>query len=341
MKKYLISLLLALLTIIMITAPVYAIPAPTVKNIPDVMVFRNLAETGDCLYVFEYIISDDAGIYNSTGNYSSTPASDSWLFRLWDGAELKATSKPYVYPYFNSNGYGMGVSSFYFGASDNASAWGSALRLELYGTPAYYSPAQTFSYTLTSDDYVTVTSQDDNRNEMYAFILLLADRLTTNYSAAGVVMKSSSDYGQVLSTYGEMYFRGAIDGLQSLCPALFFVQVYVPEAMTDNVTYNMTMASTYGTRLVGEDLGEGFTNLGDAVGVSGGVASFGVCFIACIGICIWTTKIGWGTEIGMLVSSLVGTFFALVVGNTLYTILIIIALLAAMGVVYIFVFKRA
>jgi hypothetical protein len=344
MRKYLLSVVMAMVALLILASPAFAyIATPAIFDIVDVRVFRNLAETGDSLYVFEYRISDNAGVYNSTGNYSDTPAIDSWQFRLFDvdGTTLKATSTPYVYPYFESNGYGMGVSSFYFGASDNASAWGNAVIVNMLGSPSYYSPAISYSYPpLAASNYMTANITSDSQDALASYVLLLSDRLSSNYNIAGLELKASTDTAIVLSQYGENYFRGAISNLQVLCPQLFYVQVYTPEQMPTN--YDMSMATTYGSRVGSEDLDEGFAALGSWMGGLPGPVSAGFVMLALtIGLCYWAIKKDWGMEAGLGMSAIVGLFFALVVGDLLFTVLMIGGLLAGMGIVYILIFKRA
>ena len=341
MRKLLAALLLALIILLLFASPVFAyLLNPSSVSVPDVKVFRNLAEVGDSLYVFEYAINIPSD------NYSSTPASDSFLFRLYDvdGVTLKSSTQPYVYPFLGSNGYDMGVSAFYFGASDNASAWDAAVKMNIQGLPFYYSPAvpnvtYTF-YTLTTDDYVTANTSEENRSLLKDYILLLCDRLTSNYAATGVILKTSSDSGIVLSNYGENYFRGAIPGIQDLCPGLFYIQVYVPGKM-DVVPYDSSVSENYSARLTGTDMGEGFTRIGEALGTS---QIFGAAIVflgLCLAVCIWTIRKDWGIEPGIGVSILIGIFFALIIGDLLFTLLMIASLLAAMGIVYMFILKRA
>jgi hypothetical protein len=336
MKKLSILFVIMLAVLLIPPMPIYAITLPESMSIPDVKVYRNLTETGDMLYVFEYNIAF------TSDNFSDTSASDSFIFRLYDtdGTTLRATSSPYVYSFFNSNGYAHGVSSFYFSANDTKPSWNSAVTIQLYGTPAYFSPAQVYNYTLTSSKYTTSTTSEANQSELYNYVLLLSDRLASYYNSTGIILKATSDSGIILSSYGELYFRGAIPGLQTICPNLFYIQVYVPERMDSGTTYNMTMESTYTARHAGDDLGRGLTRLGTAMGVSGAFVGAGICFVSCIAICIIFTRKGWGVEFGMFISAIIATGFALILGNIMFTILIISSLVAAIALVWLFLLKR-
>lgn len=93
--------------------------------------------------------------------------------------------------------------------------------LTIDGWPVYFTGLSAFSYTLTADDYTAATSQEDNQDELKELVLLWCDRLDSIYEETGVILKTSSDAGMVLSSYGESYFTGAIEGLQAICPDLF------------------------------------------------------------------------------------------------------------------------
>lgn len=331
MRKLLLYLSVALLVTIAIGMPVYAVEAPDNKGDLDVRVFRNLAETGDMLVVFQWN-------WDYSDNYSDTPASDSIMYRLYDtdGTTLFVATQPYVFSPIETNGYGNNVGSLYFNAADNLT-WGEAYILNIYGTPAFFDPAENQNYTLATDDYSTVTSQEDNRNELYAYIMLLCDRFDAFFD---IELKTSSDSGVVLSSYGELLFRGALDGLQSLCPQLFFIQLYIPEAMPTD--YDTSLMDTYTDRLVGTDIEKGFERLGDLMGgMSGGLAAGVLFFIGIMGLCIWTAKKGWPIELGIGGSIIIGIFAAILVGDVMFTLLMIGSLIAGMGIFYLLTFKRS
>ena len=277
--------------------------------------------------------------WDFSDNYSSTPASASIMYRLYDtdGTTLLATGTPYVFSPIDTNGYGNNIGAFYFSAADNLT-WGAAYKLNIQGVPAFFSGDSTFTYTLTSSDYSLETTQEDNRNELYAYVMLLCDRFDSLYD---IELKSSSDSGVVLSSYGELLFRGAIDGLQALCPQLFFIQVYIPELMpvTD---YDMSLQTTYTDRLVGTDIENGFERLGSFMGGMSGSLAAGLLFFGGImALCIFTAKKGWPVELGIGASIIIGIFAAILVGDVMFTILMIGSLVAGLGIFYLLTFKRS
>lgn len=299
-----------------------------------IKVFRNLAEPGDSLWMFMYDIP-----FASDNLTPVEPASDTIVFKLYDSSgNLTATFNPYVYPYLDNNGYSVGVASIYFAAGDYCPAWGSAAVLEMQGWPTYFSGAPTFSYTLTVNDYTTAVTQDDNRTELKKLVLLWADRMNALYADTGVVLKASSDSGEVLSSEGETYFSGAIPKLSTLCPDLFFIQVYIPERLP--VSYNMTMADYYKNRADTSHWNEGFTNLGAGIGVSGGVFTVLLWAVATIVICIVCIRKDWGIEAGLGISAFVGVMGGIMLGGVMFAIMMILSLLAVIALIWINALKR-
>lgn len=335
MNRLIKAFSVALAAILLVTAPAMAfLTNPTSMGFGDyssnvIMVFRNLIESGDCLYAFHY------NLEFASDNYSTETAVDTMYFELKDDAgNSKAVWAPYVYPYFENNGYGDGVSGVYFGASDNASAWGSAATLTMSGWPAYYTGLTPFHYTLVPGDYITETSQEDNREALKDLVLLWCDRFDAIYEETGVVLKIKD----LLSPYGETYFTGAIEGLEAMCPDLFDLQVYIPEQM--DISYNMTMADFYDTRMSGSEWEKGFTKMGAGIGVSGTVMATLIFILLSGGICIFAVKKDWGIEAGAGISVFIGVAAAVTMGSVLFAILMILSLAAVIGLIWLLMLRR-
>jgi hypothetical protein len=328
-----------MIAVILFTAPVMAfLTNPTSMGFGDyssnvLRVFRNLIETGDCLYTFHYKLEF------ASDNYSTETASDTIYFQIHDNTGiLKATWSPYVYPYFLTNGYGDGVTGVYFSASDNASAWGSAAEISINGWPAYFAGLTPFSYTLTPGDYITETSQEDNRAALKDLILLWCDRLDAIYTDTGVILKASSDGNEILSDLGDTYFGSAIEGLQAMCPDLFYIQTYIPSQM--DTSYNMTMASFYADRMSGSEWEKGFDKMGEGIGVSGTVMAALIFMVIAFAVCIASVKKDWGIEAGAGISVFIGIAAAVIMGNVLFAILMIISLAAVIALVWLLMLRR-
>lgn len=337
-KKARIGLILSIvITLLLFAIPAYAyIVAPTSVTISDVTAFRNLAETGDMLIMFHYSMP------YASDNYSETPASESIMLRLYDtdNTTLLQAGVPYVNPFFGSNGYGEGDGSFYLDASEASGKWGTAVVIDISGSPVFFSPSFTKSYTLTTSDYTTETTQEANRDLLKSFILLECDRLAAAYQSTGIVLKATSDIGIVLSPYGELYFRGAVNGLQNLCPDLFFIQSLIPSTMTVE-TYNTSLMDTYTNRLATDDLGKGFTRMGSLIGTGGPFFCGLLVVIVTLYLSYWAHRKNWGTEVGMLGGAIFAIIMSALVGDVVFIMVMAGSLVGAIGLVWLMFLKKA
>ena len=327
-KRLSISLVLAVVMAVSVQYPALAVESPSGIEVESIMVFRNVAESDDMAVIFHYNIT-----YN--GTYPSTPASKTIAFRLYseNGSELLGTSKPCVFFAFDTNGYGDGCGSFYFTAADNIT-WGKSYRINILCTPTYFDPPQSFTHTLTSTEYSDAETKTESQEDMRDYIMSICDTFRGVYP--DVALKS----GLVLSVYGESYFRGAIQGLQQLCPQLFFVQDYVPEEL-EVEEYDTSLPESYSARLVGSDVMTGAKRVGEILGISGkfflALLNFAVCIVASV----ITMRKGWGLEAGLFLGVLITVCAAILIGDTIFTVLMVVSLIAAIGIMYIFVLKRA
>lgn len=333
MKRLGITAIMVVVIVLAFATPALAyLAAPdSPMTFPSVRVFQNTVEDGDVAIIFEYNIP-----YSS---YPDTPASLSIVFRCYspDGTTLLNTATPYNFTLFETHGYGHGVGVFYFPASENLS-WGGAYILNIQQLPLHYNPTDSISYTLVSADYSSATLQADSQYDVYNYLLGICDEFQDYYPDVG--LKSTTDTAIVLSAYGEAYFRGAIPGLQLICPQLFLVQTYVPEPMTTE-NYTMALGEQYKERLLGTDIERGAERLGDYFGVGGyfvlAVLTFGLALAAPI----WTSRRGWGIEPGLAVAAAIVICASLLIGDAVFTIVMIASLIAAMAVMYVFLLKRA
>jgi len=325
-----ISAMAAAISLTVLAVPAFALDPPDDKpTINSVRVFTDLAEPDDFLAIFH------ASISSTNGTFPDTPAYYAFLFRLYDedGATLLSSARPFVFSLFDNNGYGEILSGFYFTA-DDAPAWHGNYIINIFGIPQYYNPPITSNYEITKGDYSTAETSEASREDLYNWVV----GRSTVFKAAYPDVPLFS--GAELSEYGERYVKGVIQGIDTLCPQLFYYQVYIPEVM-DTDGYDTSLADTYGERLDGTDLKRGADRLGATINVSG-VFVFGILTIAgCIGVCIYSVKKGWGVEAGILGGSIIAIAAAVLVGDALVTIVMIASLLATMGIMYIILHKKA
>jgi hypothetical protein len=326
--------LFALFLIIGMALPVFAvIPAPDNVEIISARAFTDLAESGDVSVIVHWNLEyDDYVSANYTENLEPASLTIQVGLLSVDGTTVLSATAPYVYAPFGTNGYGHGVSAFYFSAADNLTT-GEAYQVRILQSATYFGSANSTSYTMTNFDW-----QDTTQEDMQAHILQLSDLLLAEYPL--VNLKTSTDVGIVLSTFGESYYRAAVPGIQSLCPQLFYVQDYAPEA-TPRPTFNTDLQDTYSLRMQGSEIKRGADRLGAHLGLSGYfMLGFGV-LAACIGTGVWTMKRGWGLEPGMVGASIIAIAGAVLLGNAVFTIVMIGSLIAVLAIMFTFIGRRA
>lgn len=321
-----IFVLLWLFFSLFVGSPVYATEAPDSISILSAQVVRNTITDGDMTFVAHYNLAYE--------DYPSEPASSTFIFRLYspDGLTLLAATTPYVI--FN-NGYSHGVVSFYFDAED-APEWGLAYKIDIAGSPLYFDPPpDPYNYVLS--DYSGTTDQQANQELLKSYILGVCDLM--EQAEPSWVLHGSTDVGIVLTALGEVYFRGAIPGLQSMAPTLFFVQFYTPEPT--ELTYTDELAQEYGGRLEGTDIMLGFERLGAEFNLSGGTTAAFLVILACIALIIFLAAKGWGIEPGMLGAGIILTLGALLLGNALMVLRFFMAFIGGIMIFYLLFLRRA
>jgi len=293
--------------------------------------FRSLAEDGDMTLIVHWQWS---------GNVSATPASTAVTVSMSYNGTTLAQTTPYVFSLFENNGYGDGVSSFYFSANSSPVYQGD-YTIRIAGNPsvfAGYNPFPLFDYLIPVASYETGTTQAANRLAAKTYILNECDSLETVYP--DVALKSTSDIGNVLTEYGETYWTSVIPNLQSLVPAIFFVQTAIPETIAVQA-YDSSLQATYTAQIVGTDLKRGADRIGAKFGVTGyfvwGLIIFGLCLF----IIIKTSQKGWALEPAIFVCICVMTAAALAFGSLFFTLVMVISLLAIIGISWVLFGKRA
>ncbi len=330
---------LALVMLAGIMALVWALPVlaatyitqPTSMGVLSAKAFSDLAADGDTSIIVHWSIPYGTG---DNITYPEVPASLSILIQFVsiDGTTVLGTASPFVFAAFGTNGYYQGVSEFYFTSTDNLTS-GGAYQIRIVQSPIYYETPVSTSYTMAATDWLSTSEVG-----FYNHVIQLCDLLLAAYP--NVALKTSTDVGLVLSTYGESYFRAAMPGIQTLCPQLFYVQDYQPSEMT--VTpYDSTLQDQYSLRLQGSEIKRGADRMASYFGVTGYFVLGMVILAACIICAVWTMKKGWGLEPGMIGASIISICGAVVLGNAVFTIVMIGTLIAAIALMFTFFGRRA
>jgi hypothetical protein len=330
--KYLVAIATFLIVIFAFAVPIYATDPPDDITIYSSKVVRNTVETGDMFFCFHWNLDYTA--------FPTEAASQTFSFRLYsaDLSTLLAASTPYVYI---NNGYGQGVSGFYFSAAEVTSlglVWGTGYIINVAASPAYFTTLpEPYYYTVAAGDYCSDTDQVVNKWEMKLYILSICDLLHIAYPT--VVWSGTVDTGTVLSDIGELYFRGALPGISVISPTLFYTQFYVPTGMTS--TYDDDLLDEYTSRLAGEDIMVGFDRLGAEFGLEGQTIAAFLVIILCIAFMIWMRRIEWSSEIGYSGAMIILTAGAILLGDALLVIRFIMALGAGIMLFWMVFLRKA
>jgi len=235
-------ILSAITSFIVCPESVYAIDAPDDIDIRSVQVFRNLLTDDianyDQLYVVHYELK-----------YAAFPTDytvkESFIFELrnTDGS-LLGTQLAYAYA---NTGYGQGVVAFYFDVA-SAPTWGLGYTVKVVGNPVVFAVVPSYSYTLTATNYNSSTDANTNKEALKDYVLGVSEFLESEWL---ITLTSEQDAGTVLSSGGEKYFRTTIKGIQTMCPALFFLQ-YATINTTER-TWGTSLSDFYKGRLDGVD----------------------------------------------------------------------------------------
>ena len=328
MKILRVFIVLGILAVLIASAiPVYAMSAPTSISVVSVQVVRNTIENGDMAFIFEGEI-----------NYPTPPltptAAQAFIFRLYatNGSTVLKTQTPYAL--FNS-GYGKLAGCFYFTAA-TAPSWGSTYYIKIEGLASYFSPLPSAgSYHLAAGNYSASTDEDDNQNLAESYIMDIAEDIE---DSIGVTLIGPSEIGTGLTASGEAYFRGAVENVDTIAHGIFFTQLPGQSGITE---YNENLGTQYGARLAASDLMIGFTRLGAIMGTTGQtLACLLAILIAAIAPLITAYK-GWGIDPGLIGSSIILTAAAILLGEAMLTIRLVMGLLVAVILFYQLLFKRA
>ena len=215
-KFRIIVLLLTLIIAVTAAVPANATSLPDSDPTADFYVYRNLLETGDWLLLIAYNIP-----YVTT---PTEPVNETFMFRMLDTDNVTELGTVTLYVW-NDNGYGYGVASMYWDAGNvtaNGMIWNTAYTVRLSGNPVNFATPPEYNMQVTSADYSAQTVTATVQSELASRIVALAADLDTRWGLGAVYsLLSETETGTVLSVYGEAYFRGAIYGLQGLCPQVF------------------------------------------------------------------------------------------------------------------------
>ncbi len=202
---------------------VYATDLPSsTPTVEEFNVYRDVLEDDDFLLI----------VYENTP-YSGTPDrnySESFIWRLKSTDGLTEYAQAVGYNY-NNDGWGYNVVSFYLDSGNvtalmGAGYWEKAYKITLTGTPAAYASPPTYTFTLSPSDYSSLTDTAEVKTATADRLIVIAADLDNKWGLSVTYsLIDSSEVGNVLSIYGESFFRGAIYGVQAMAPSIFSLSI--------------------------------------------------------------------------------------------------------------------
>ncbi len=244
------AILVLMAWLVIMAVPVLAADPPDSISIDVKYVNRSLIEPGDLLFYAIYDIP-----------YPVLPDEDIdeiFIFRLTDTDGFTELGSNEAFP-FQNQGFGKGLISFYFNATDAAAlVFGSNYFIRVQGKPGFFATAPDEKFAIDAGDWTSQTAQDDNRLETRNNIISIARILESDWSQT---LLTEIEVGTVFSLNGEEYFRNSIFGIQAMVPSLFETQVV--DADYTERTWNTTQQTTYEERWTNTTIGGGIQGLSD------------------------------------------------------------------------------
>jgi hypothetical protein len=237
-------------------------------TIIDVHVNENVIATGDIVFTGLYDIP-----YTTA---PTTTANLTFIIRLMDptGTIDYGSTVPFDYTAYQ-NGYDWGAFSLYFPAG-NSLTWGTLYIIQIAENPAQFTSPEVWNTTITSSAYSSVAAdQTDQQNDLATQLSTIGQTLGTDMNETLFALVGTINE---LTAQGETYFRGAIESVQAMCPAIFTVQT---NTLNLTATAWTTAASwtNYLTQFNGTWVGNAMNATGNQFGMSGNMA-MGLIFIA-------------------------------------------------------------
>lgn len=226
---------------------------PDALEIRDVIACRDLVEEDDMAVAVHYNI-----LYDPTAEPAET-AQELFLVRVLDGVDQLGVVRPY--PYYN-DGYDQGIVVLYWSAAD-APTWEDEYTVRIQGTPAAWGTPPVTNFTLGSSSYSGLDGQAANQQALYLWMVDAVESLESNWT---VSLLEHTDEGAILNETGQSYMTGAVPGLRSLCPGLFWIQSTAID--TTPRTWGTAQADLYAARYDGTWVGDAMDGAADLFGVS-------------------------------------------------------------------------
>jgi len=205
---------IALLVLLVVAVPVFAISNPDSIAIQSVKVFQNIFEDGDFLVFVRYDV-----------NYSADPdepADETFLVNLYD---TDGTTLLYQRPL---NYYDLNIVSIYLTpAQASGLTWEGAHVIKVMGNPSVFGGLtegiNLVSRTLESSANYVSGDMDASRGYLGIFCINTARVLQADDDWPTLLTSNDK-----LNTQGAITFNAAIPGLYSACPSIYSTAISPP-----------------------------------------------------------------------------------------------------------------
>lgn len=214
-----VILVLVVLAWVLIAPPVLAVDDPTTIVMSSVTMYRNLAEAGDMLALFDFTIT-------YTGVQPTDNITTNYLVSLVNGAGTKLGAvAPYTFPTF-SPGYNREAAAIYFSAdqvTNSSMVWGTATYYGVVeGNPMFSWSGSVHDSPQKPVFWSTASSaQEKQQAALSAAICSMAGILQAVWSTqlgVGNFMVQVTVNGPVLTLIGLNYFLGVLPNLMVVAP---------------------------------------------------------------------------------------------------------------------------
>lgn len=306
MKRLLVSVLIAVASVLLITSPVLAIANPDTiafasSGAGRYKVFENVQETGDMLFVAESYI-----------HYASEPddytASEAFSFQLLNVAGDTVLLQTAITDYEDT------VISIYQTAAQvlaNADlSSGTLYNLRIAGNPAMFgAPTEGTNMAtkpLTADDWLDQSEYSGVDSWLYTFCITVVANIETSSGATHTAQVGGVTY---LDASGATLFLAGIPSLNVFLPEIFLTAA-APMTAEDPEHAGALQTATTPTAMLGTNIARSVTDMADFMGVSSTAA--GIIIAAILGFILLPT-VYFTTRNGTL-SMVTASFFIVICG---------------------------
>jgi hypothetical protein len=230
MKRIFISLILALIMLVTVAFPVFAVnTTPTLLSLDGAWAYQDCYEDADMTFLFYY-----NAYYNSATPYPDAIAAETLIVRLMHG--VTEIYRGFPYPYYQ-NGYQGGVVAMYFTAAEVAAIdailghamWNSDVNATIEPNPLVTWNPSTPPPSPQSITWDTVsTTKKQSQSALGIQVLGLAVLLKQYWGINLVEVKDGVNYVLTTSSIsgsGQDYFLNVLPNLKNLAPQILSAQV--------------------------------------------------------------------------------------------------------------------